>query len=120
MIVIKASFAAQRPQGAHALAIAVRGEDLLADRLVALPEAARALVAGAAEAQGFEREPGAIAETFIDDDGAVRRVLLVGCGTSADDRAGERIGGALAARLLTSGETAVALDVAGLDAALAA
>jgi leucyl aminopeptidase len=120
IVVIKASFAARRPQGAHALAIVVGGEDLLHDRLGAVPEAARSLVVRAAEAQRFERDPGTIAETFVDDDGVARRVLLVGGGGAGEEGLGERIGGALVARLLASGETRLVLDAAGFDAATAA
>jgi leucyl aminopeptidase len=119
-VVIKASFAANRPEGAYALAVTVRGEDTLHDRLSALPEASRSLVVRAAEAQRFDRDPGTIAETFIDDDGAARRLLLVGVGGAGDDNAGERAGSALAARLLISGETRLVVDAAGLDAATAA
>ena len=39
---MKVSFANQRPSGAYALAIPVWGEDMLADRLAGLDEAARA------------------------------------------------------------------------------
>ena len=55
---IKVSFAAKRPGGAYALAIPVRGEDMLHDRLAGLDEAARSLAVRAADAQRFERETG--------------------------------------------------------------
>ena len=64
---IKVSFAASRPKGAYALAIPVRGEEMVADRLGGLDDAARALAVRAADAQRFEREVGAIAETFVDE-----------------------------------------------------
>ena len=44
---------------------------------------ARTLAARAAEAQRFERESAAIAETFVDEGDAVRRLLLVGLGGAA-------------------------------------
>ena len=114
---IKVSFAAKRPQGAYALAIPVRSEDMLHDRLADLDEAARTLAVRSAEAQRFEREVGAIAETFIDDNGVTRRLLLVGYGARQDEVAiHERVGGALSGRLLTSGETRLVIDAAGLDA----
>ena len=53
---IKVSFAAKRPAGAYALAVPVRGEDMLHDRLAGLDEAARTLAMRSAEAQRFERE----------------------------------------------------------------
>ena len=55
---LKVSFAAQRPEGAYALAIPVWSEDMSADRLAGLDEPARTLAARAAEAQRFEREAG--------------------------------------------------------------
>jgi len=119
--VIKVSFAADRPEGAYALAIPVGSEDMLHDRLDRLDEAARTLAARSAEAQRFERELGAIAETFIEEDGAARRVLLVGYGAKQDEVAmHERVGGALTARLLTSGEVRLVVDARGLDASAAA
>ena len=47
---------------------------------------------------------------------AVERVLVAGLGDKPDDAAWERIGGAIAAKLLTSGETAVTVDFAGVSA----
>ncbi len=114
--VIKVSFAAQRPEGAFALAIPVRGEDMLQDRLAGLDEPTRTLAARSAEAQRFEREVGAIAETFLNDGDLVRRLLLVGLGPKADEVAlYERVGGALTAKLLTSGETRLVIDLDGLS-----
>lgn len=118
---IKVSFAAKRPSGAYALAIPVRSEDMLHDRLAGLDEAARTLAARSAEAQRFEREVGAVAETFIEDGKTLRRLLLVGYGAKLDEVAiHERAGGALTARLLTSGETRLVIDAAGIDARAAA
>jgi leucyl aminopeptidase len=112
---LKVSFAASRPAGSYALAIPMWGEDLLADRLAGLDAAARSLGARAAEAQRFERELAAVAETFAVEGGEVRRLLLVGLGGKRDEAAlFERVGGALTARLLTSGETRLVVDVAGL------
>ncbi|WP_243406170.1 leucyl aminopeptidase [Sphingosinicella sp. YJ22] len=113
---LKVSFAATRPEGAYALAIPAWSEDMISERLAGFSEPARSLAARAADAQRFERELAAIAETFIDDDGTARRVLLVGLGGKSDDQAiYERAGGALTARLLTSGETRLVVDVSGLD-----
>ncbi len=113
---IEVSFAAARPQGAYALAIPVRGEDMLHDRLQGFADAARTLAVRSAEAQRFEREIGAIAETFVDENDFARRLLLVGLGGKRDE-AGlyERVGGALTAKLLTSGETKLVIDLSGLD-----
>ncbi|HEX8192663.1 MAG TPA: leucyl aminopeptidase [Allosphingosinicella sp.] len=112
---MKVTFAAARPEGTYALALLVRGDDDLADRLSGLDEAARRLALRSAEAQRFEREPAAVAETFVADGDTVRRLLLVGLGARRDDDAiWEKAGGALTARLLTSGETRLVIDVTGL------
>ncbi|MDT9597725.1 leucyl aminopeptidase [Sphingosinicella rhizophila] len=112
---MKISFADKRPSGAYALAIPVWGEDMLADRLGELDESSRTLAARAAEAQRFERELATIAETFVAEGNIARRLLLIGLGGKRDDEAlFERVGGALSARLLTSGEVKLVVDVSGL------
>ncbi len=112
---ITISFAEHRPEGAFALAIPVRGEDMLHERLAGFDEAARTLAVRSAEAQRFERETAAIAETFIAEGDRVRRLLLVGLGSRGDEESlHERIGGALVAKLLLSGETRLVIDVGGL------
>jgi leucyl aminopeptidase len=116
-------FADARPDGAYALAIPMWSEDMLSDRLAGLEEPARLLAARAAEAQGFEREPGSIVESFVTDGDQARRLLLVGLGGKRDeDNLFERAGGALTAKLLTSGETRLVIDLsgAGLDGEAAA
>jgi leucyl aminopeptidase len=112
---MKVTFAAQRPTGAFALALPVWGEDLLSDRLSGLAEPARLLAASAAEAQRFEREAATLSEVFVEEGGSVRRLLLVGLGGNRGDEAlFERAGGALTARLLTSGETRLVVDLSGV------
>jgi leucyl aminopeptidase len=109
------SFSTERPSGSYALAILLWSEDLLADRLTGFDEAGKTLVARAAEAQRFEREPAAVAETFVSDGDSVRRLLLVGLGSKKEeDLLFERAGGALSGRLLTSGETRLVVDLGGL------
>ena len=111
---MKVSFADTRPSGSYALAIPVWGEDMLSDRLNGLDENARTLAARSAEAQRFEREPAAIAETFVTEGSTARRLLLVGLGGKRDDEAlYEKVGGALAAKLLISGETRLVVDASG-------
>ena len=118
---INVRFASRRPQGAYALAIPIAGEDMLHEKLGGLDANARALAARSAEAQRFEREVGAIAETFVSEGENVRRLLLVGFGSgSGEDKLYERVGGALVARLLTSGETRLVVDAEGMGAEEAA
>jgi leucyl aminopeptidase len=115
LTLINVTFASERPAGGYALAIPLWSEDMLVERLRGLPEPARSLAARAAEAQRFEREAASIAETFIEEDGAARRLLFVGLGGRRDDDAlFEKAGGALTAKLLTSGETTLVLDLSGL------
>jgi len=75
---------------------------------------------GAAAAR-FTGKTGQVFESFGERDGRVVRLVLAGAGKAdADDRAAalERAGAALSARYLTSGETALGLDLTGsqLDA----
>jgi leucyl aminopeptidase len=77
-----------------------------------LPIAASAtLVAGAAAAR-FTGEAGATFESFADEGGKVLRIVLLGTGTGSDADM-ERAGGALTARLLTSGATHAAVECVG-------
>ena len=113
---MKVIFSDVRPQGSYALALPVWSETMLNERLAGLDETARRLAARAADAQRFEREPAAIAETFLAEGETARRLLLIGLGAKRDDEAlFERVGGALTARLLVSGETRLVIDVAGLN-----
>jgi leucyl aminopeptidase len=113
--VLTVSFAAERPEGAYALAIPVRSEDMLHDRLARFDTAARSLAVRAADAQRFDRETAAVAEAFIEEGEGARRLVLVGMGgAQSDDALYERIGGALTGRLLTSGETRLVIDLEGL------
>ncbi len=77
-----------------------------------LPVAASAtLVAGAAAAR-FTGEAGATFESFADEGGKVLRIVLLGTGTGSDADL-ERAGGALTARLLTSGAAHAAVEFVG-------
>ncbi|MBJ7444907.1 MAG: leucyl aminopeptidase [Sphingobium sp.] len=77
-----------------------------------LPVAASAtLVAGAAAAR-FAGEAGATFESFADEGGKVLRIVLLGTGTGSDADL-ERAGGALTARLLTSGAAHAAVEFVG-------
>ena len=78
--------------------------------------AAELLARGAARAARFEGEAGAIAEAFVERDGQVVRLLLVGVGHGGEVDY-ERAGGALTAKLLTSGATRLAVDFAALGGA---
>jgi leucyl aminopeptidase len=112
---MKISFASERPAGAYALALPVWSEDMVADRLAGFDAGTRAVAARAADAQRFEREAASIAETFVAEGDGARRLLLVGLGDRRqDDSLFEKVGGALAGKLLTSGETRLVVDLRGL------
>ena len=76
-------------------------------------DAAAPIAAAAATAARFKGEAGSIVELFVPAGGAVRHLLLIGIGAgkTADWR---KAGGALTARLLTSGATEVAVDLSSL------
>ena len=103
------SFAETRPTGDYALVIPAMGGNrpALGDRSAALD--------GALRRQRFDGEAGGTAEHYLDDDGG-RRLLLVGLGALGKPAdSAEKLGGAIAAKLLTSGETHAVVDLTGLD-----
>ena len=113
-------FADTRPEGDYALVLPVAGKDRSA--LSALGPAQASVVA-ALDRQRFEGDAQGVAEQFIDDGGKTRRLLVVGTGGgSTPGDAAEKLGGAVAGRLITSGETHAVIDLsgAGYDADAAA
>jgi leucyl aminopeptidase len=90
-------------------------------RLVApdlMPEGIETVLAAGAKAARFTGKTGQIHEGFVEQGGGLVRLALVGTGEAGGTgRAGslERAGAALASRYLTSGETALTLDLAGAD-----
>ena len=109
-------FSATRPADAAVLALPVEKDGL--DRMPAgtLDDATLALVRGAARAGRFEGEAGGIAEIFVPGGDAAHRILLLGVG-SGSEADYERAGGALTARFLVSGVTAITVDFAALGGA---
>jgi Leucyl aminopeptidase len=104
------------------------GETRLIARVVEqdkLPDDLERTLAEGARAARFAGKAGQLFEGFVERGGSVVRVALAGSGTEGEgdgkSAALEKAGGALAAKYLTSGETVLALDAAGLSAeALAA
>ena len=74
-------------------------------------------LARAIQAGRFDGEVASVAELLAPAGIEASRLLIVGLGAAgkADRGAFERIGGALAARLLTSGETTLVVDMEGVD-----
>jgi leucyl aminopeptidase len=105
-------FAASRPTGDYALVVPVAGKDR--SSLATLGPAQKA-VAATLDRQRFEGDAASASEQFIDDNGAVRRLLVVGTGTgSSPHDSAEKLGGTAVARLLTSGETRAVIDITSL------
>lgn len=108
-------FADARPTGSYDLALLAPQNGEPAG--LAAPHAG--LVRDAMRAARFDGEAGSIAELFVQDDGATRRLLVVGTGKGAASDY-EKAGAALVARLLTSGTESLVADLAGASADLAA
>jgi leucyl aminopeptidase len=106
------AFADSRPSGDYALVLPVSGKDR--SNLASLGPAQEA-VAAALDRQRFEGEGSSASEHFADDNGTLRRILVVGVGGGTDQgEAAEKLGGTAAARLLTSGERTAVIDLTGL------
>jgi leucyl aminopeptidase len=81
-----------------------------AGRFGSLDSTALSLLTAAAKAARFAAEAGALIEIVVPQGDAVQRIGLVGIG-AGDEPAFEKAGGAVTARYLTSGTTALALDL---------
>ena len=78
-----------------------------------LPEDTAKALKRAAEASRFDGGLGAIVEVFADTHAGTRRTILVGTGDKGDAESFQKAGGAVIAKLLTSGETALIFDASG-------
>jgi leucyl aminopeptidase len=104
-------FADSRPAGDYALVLPVAGKDR--SGLGSLG-AAQQPVTTALDRQRFEGEASSVSEQFIDDNGTLRRLLVIGTGAGTSPKeAAEKLGGTAAARLVTSGETKAVIDLGG-------
>ena len=112
-------FVDRRPEGAYALAVAFAGGVPLSQRLAALDPAIAGIAGRAAAATRFEGEAGSLVELFVAEGEGARRVLLAGIGSDTRDGAFEKFGATLVARLLTSGEARLVIDVSDTPAATA-
>jgi hypothetical protein len=104
-------FAAERPQGAYALALPV----MVPAKRTRACRRQRGLVEAALRQQRFEGEPSSIAEVFrARSDGCASRASWQGLAPERPMPRAEKVGAALAGRLLCSGETTLVVDVNGL------
>ena len=109
-------FADTRPSGDYALVLPVAGKDRTS--LSSLGPAQQGVVT-ALDRQRFEGDASSVSEQFVEENGALRRLLVVGVGSNGEQSA-EKLGGTAVARLLTSGEKKAVIDVSGYDADKAA
>ena len=105
-------FADRRPEGDYALVLPVAGKDRKA---LASLGAVQQSVSAALDSQRFEGEASSTSEQYFDDAGKLRRLVIVGTGTAAPSEAAEKLGGNVAAKLLTSGEAKAVIDLTGLS-----
>ncbi len=99
----------------HALAIFVGPDNALSPGARAADQAMGGRLTAALAAARFEGEAGGIVELLAPSGLDATRLLVVGTGDPAkrDALTLEKIGAAIAAKLLTSGETRVSIDMAG-------
>ena len=109
------AFTSTAPSAPAILALPIDKDAVGRGQWGGLGEAHRAIADAAAKAARFDGEAGAIVELFVVDDGQAKQLLLVGVG-SGDEAGWSKAGGALVARLLTSGATELAADLSGADA----
>jgi len=95
------------------LGLPVEKEGLERARFGAIGVAGQGLAMGAAHAARFDGEAGAIVDLMVPTDTGVAQLLLIGTGSGSEVDF-ERAGGALTAKLLTSGATAVTVDFGAL------
>jgi leucyl aminopeptidase len=105
-------FADTRPTGDFALVIPAAGPSRPGlDSL----GGAKAAVEAALKRSRFDGDSGSVVETFVDDEGG-RRLLVIGTGTDAmTGDAAEKLAGTAVARLLVSGESHAVIDLTGLN-----
>ncbi len=115
---MKITFAATAPAGPSALVVFAAKGAALSGAAALLNDAAGGAIARALATARFDGEAAAIVELFALPGTTATRVLVVGLGVAdkADAAVFEKVGGAIAARLLTSGETDVTVDLGGATA----
>ena len=109
------------PAHAHVVLVTpAEMKDGLAGPAAAIDTAGGGQLGRALKAARFEGEPASLVELLAPAGMEATRLLTVGTGAAdkADAAVFEKIGAAIAARLLTSGETHVSVDMTGVTAAL--
>ncbi|OYY90876.1 MAG: leucyl aminopeptidase [Sphingomonas sp. 28-66-16] len=106
-------FSPTRPEAATVIALPVEKDGLERLDFGAFDAAAQHIARSAARAGRFDGEAGVVVESFVSRGDRVVQLLLIGVGGGGETDY-ERAGGALTAKLLTSGVEAVTVDFAGL------
>ncbi len=109
---MKISFAVAAAVDAPVIALPVETGGMLRLEPGTLGEAELRVLRAAAAGHRFEGEAGAVVEAFIAAGEETRRVLLLGVG-GGSEADWEKAGGALTARLLTSGVESAVADLSG-------
>ncbi len=106
----------------HAHAVLAGPDHALSPAAQGLDSSSGGQLLRAMTAARFEGDAASIVELFAPVSSTATRLLIVGHGdlSKADALTFEKIGGAIAAKLLTSGEAQVTVDMTGLDAAIPA
>jgi leucyl aminopeptidase len=113
---MRIEFGVDRPAPGTALAVFAAKDGVLSAAAQAIDAASGGAISRALKATRFDGDVAALVEILAPAGTEVSRVLVVGTGKTgrADAMAFERIGGAIAARLLTTGETRVTVDFDGI------
>jgi len=100
-----------------ALAVVVAKDAALAGAALALDGLTGGQVARAIAAARFDGDAASLVEIFAPANSPATRIVVAGLGKldQVDARTFEKIGGAIAAKLITSGEESVTVDLTGLD-----
>ncbi len=104
----------------HALVVLVGSDNAMSSAAAAADAATGGQVAKAMKAARFDGESAALVEILAPAGITATRLIVAGMGApeKADAAMFEKLGGAIVAKLLTSGETRVTVDMAGINAAL--
>ncbi len=105
------AFANDCPKNADVLVFAI-AKDALDEAELAIEQAD--LVLSAAKTARFEGKPGEVFETFVEESGTVKRVILAGIGKGKRLNV-ESAGGSMVAKILTSGAKHLAIHQSGMD-----
>src|SRR3546814_7982332 len=116
---MKIEFASRHPEEVHALAVLIGKDRALSTAADAADSATGGQLRRALASARFDGDAAQLVELIAPGGLSASRLLAVGTGAAgtADRALYERIGGALAARLQSSGETHLVVDVTGAEAA---